>query len=196
MQPNETPIENRFGETVLEERRIQGISQKVLARELSERGLALDASAISRIEKGTRAIRLSEAALIADLLGFSLSDVEHPRDPQDDFARLQKGINTALLEAHAGAMLVATGIEEMFQLLNRQPQLLKLLEGESGPAPKNYSQYVKWVEARWLEKNWFATTLGVDYGSTVLRGAVLSLIRTVVSTVIDEERHVKYQETL
>lgn len=195
MQPNEMPIESRFGETVLEGRRVLRISQKTLAELLSQRNLALDASAISRIEKGTRAIRLNEAAAIADVLGFSLSDVENPRDPEVDFARLRKNFDGVLNTVFDSALSVAESVEELTWIIDRYPELLKQLGDESGRAPTNVTEYVRWVEARWQSTTWIVTTAGVEFESDALRDAVISLIHAVVSPVAEGPKRVEHKQT-
>lgn len=54
-------VEVDFGARVREARQIAGMTQRQLAD-----AVGLDASAISRLEQGSRAVRLGEAALIAD----------------------------------------------------------------------------------------------------------------------------------
>ena len=188
MQPNETPIEKRFGETVLEERRVNRISQKVLAGALSARGLMLDASAISRIEKGTRAIRLSEAAIIADVLGFSLADVQTPRDPKEDFARHRESFSAALRETHDAAEKVAMAVWEMDGVLYRHPDVLNPLEPWDEPAPTGITQYVEKIGAEWLKGKIF---VGLDLEEPGLRDAVLSVISDVVSKVVGSGEYVE-----
>ena len=188
MQPNETPIEKRFGETVLEERRVSRISQKVLAGALSARGLALDASAISRIEKGTRAIRLSEAAIIADVLGFSLADVQTPRDPKEDFARHRKSFDAALSETHDAAEKVAMAVWEMDGVLYRHPDVLNPVEPWDEPAPSGMTQYVEKIGAEWFAGRIF---VGLDLEEPGLGDAVLSVISDVVSKVVGSGEYVE-----
>ncbi|MCR4525662.1 helix-turn-helix domain-containing protein [Kocuria rhizophila] len=53
----------------------RGYSQKRLADELTARGVELDTSAVSRMEKGTRALRLSEAMAVADVLSTTLDQM-------------------------------------------------------------------------------------------------------------------------
>jgi transcriptional regulator with XRE-family HTH domain len=182
MQNNQVPIENRFGEEVLEVRRVGRMSQKDLSELLAQRGLMLDASAISRIEKGARAIRLSEAAVIAEVLGFSLSDVEHPRDPKDDFVRLRLSAEAALSAMHENSLQVADALLELTWLLERQPQLLKTLGNEFSAIPTNPTEYMEWARAEWLGKYWIATTIGTEFETSELREAVLTIIRDVAST--------------
>ena len=190
MQDYETPIENRFGEAVLNGRHRQGLSQKAMADLLTERGLALDASAISRIEKGARAIRLSEAAIIADVLGFSLADIERPRDPQDDLARLQKSIEAGLNASYEGAYQVARAMDEMVWVLGNEPQLLGSL-GDLGSTLTSFSQFVKSVEDAWYEKHVLASAVGYAFESIESRDAVTSLIRNVASRAVNSAKNAK-----
>ena len=190
MQYYESPIENRFGEAVLDGRHRQGLSQKAMADLLTERGLAVDASAISRIEKGARAIRLSEAAIIAVVLGFSLADIERPRDPQDDLARLKKSIEAGLSASYEGAYQVATAMDEMVWVLGNEPQLLESL-GDFGSTLTSFSQYVKSVEDAWYEKNILASALGYAFESIEVRDAVNALIRNVAGRAVNSAQNAR-----
>ena len=190
MQYYETPIENRFGEAVLDGRHRQGLSQKALADLLTERGLAVDASAISRIEKGARAIRLSEAAIIADVLGFSLADLERTRDPQDDLARLQNSIEAGLNASYLGAYQVSTAMDEIDWILGNEPQLLESL-GDFGSTLTSFSQYVKSVEDAWYKKHDMASAVGYAFESIEVRNAVSSLIRNVAGLAVDSAQNAK-----
>ena len=191
MQSNEKPIENRFGEAGLDGRRAQGMSQKVLADVLSEKGLALDASAISRIEKGARAICLSEAAIIAEVLGFTLAEIEHPRDPEHDFVRLRNSIDSGLEATWKSALQVAEAVEELDWLLEKHPELLQSV-WPSGVT--NVSQYVESIEARWFGPTNMAPTIGYEFESIELLEAVSSLIRNVALTAVDRGKHVEHPE--
>lgn len=67
-------IEIDFASSVREERDRLGWSQTRLAHELTRVGLPLDSTAITRIEKGERRIRLGEAWAIAAVMRFPFSD--------------------------------------------------------------------------------------------------------------------------
>jgi transcriptional regulator with XRE-family HTH domain len=190
MQSNEKPIENRFGEAVLENRRVLGISQKALADALSERGLSVDASAISRIEKGARAIRLSEAAIIAQVLGFTLSEVENPSDPKDDFARLRGTIDSGLEGTWKNASQVAEAVYELDWVLEKHPELLN----SEWPELTTVTQYVEAIEAHWFRPTHITPTLGYEFESIELLEAVSSLIRNVALTAVDRGKHGKHPE--
>jgi transcriptional regulator with XRE-family HTH domain len=194
MQSNQAPIENRFGEEVLASRNLQRISQKDLAEGLRSRGLNLDASAISRIEKGTRAIRLSEAALIAEALGFSLADVEHPREPLEEMTRVRKTLDASLSAAFQEALHVADAIQEMIWLIERDPQLLESL-GDGIVEPANLSEYVKSLELNWLGPTNVASAVGVDLESVELRDTARSLNSTVTTMAVGEVADGEHQAT-
>lgn len=183
MQTNNLSIEARFGEAVTDGRRVLRMSQKQLVEALSTRGLALDASAISRIEKGVRAIRLSEATVIADALGFSLSDIERPRDPVDDFGRRQRSIDAALSASHNGSLELAEAVEEMTWLIDRHPEVLESVPSEAGQ-PSSAAEYVAWIERSWRE-NFVASSVGPFFESEELRRAALALLVTVARSSLE-----------
>lgn len=64
-------VEQDFGKWVRARRKAKRMSQADLGK---RSGLALDASAISRIESGTRSVRLSEAVAIKQVFGYSTVD--------------------------------------------------------------------------------------------------------------------------
>ena len=49
-----------------------GMSQQKLADKLAEHGIAMDTSAVTRLEGGNRVIRLGEAIVISQVLNFSM----------------------------------------------------------------------------------------------------------------------------
>ncbi|GAA2748796.1 helix-turn-helix domain-containing protein [Amnibacterium kyonggiense] len=65
-------VDGSFGSAVQAVRTQRGLSQRAFAEALGGHGLSVDASAISRIENGTRAVRLSEAVAIAKVLEVQL----------------------------------------------------------------------------------------------------------------------------
>lgn len=68
-------------------RNLQGISQKALAANVCARlGYTVDGTAVTRIEKGQRLIRLGEAVAIADALGVPLAELM----PTDDTGGRQR----------------------------------------------------------------------------------------------------------
>lgn len=67
-----TPDE-AFGQNVALARGWKSLSQRELAQRLSAAGFKVDAPAVSRIEKGSRSVRLAEALIIADVLDIEIS---------------------------------------------------------------------------------------------------------------------------
>lgn len=69
---NERGINVQFGDLMRERREYRGWSQRQLAEMLQSANLHLDPSAVTRIERGTRDVKLAEAIAIASVLGFNL----------------------------------------------------------------------------------------------------------------------------
>lgn len=91
MQKNDASpsVEQTFGGAVKELRVRLGWSQQTLAEKLTAAGLSMDTSGVSRMEKGTRALRLSEALMVADALDVDLARLIRPREVLDAVARLE-----------------------------------------------------------------------------------------------------------
>lgn len=94
MQRTQTPLttEQTFGRAVNGTRSSKGWSQRELAERLSSAGIEVDASAVSRIEKGTRALRLSEAVVIAKVLGQSLPAMLSPYNDDHHVSALYEAV--------------------------------------------------------------------------------------------------------
>lgn len=65
-------MSKNFGKLLKDARASHGWTQRDVADKLEERGLKIDSSAITRLEKGQREPRLREAIEISELLDFSL----------------------------------------------------------------------------------------------------------------------------
>jgi transcriptional regulator with XRE-family HTH domain len=189
VQSDEPSIESRFGDAVLKGRQALGLSQKTLAHRLTERGLAVDASAISRIEKGGRAIRLSEAEVIANALGFTLADVEQALDPQDDFERRREAIGHALFAALQKCIDVADELDGLAWLVERHPEVMSSLDvSQDKSVPKDAPELIARIEQEWLHPSSapLHLTIGTSYLTTELRDAARSLLGAVAHSAIDE----------
>jgi transcriptional regulator with XRE-family HTH domain len=112
MQPTEynniqqSSAEARFGARVRELRMRKGLSQRELAERLV--GLNLDPTAITRIEKGVRALRLGESLALAHALGTSVEQIlQEIADPYVEIGRLEKEADEhrSMARAHATALL-------------------------------------------------------------------------------------------
>lgn len=74
-----TQGERELGRRVRELRVANGLSQAELANRMQAAGVALHASALTRIETGSRVLKASEAFVLADVLGQSVTDLREDR---------------------------------------------------------------------------------------------------------------------
>lgn len=110
MQQPQTDLttEQAFGQAVHAHRVQKGWSQRELAERLESAGVGVDASAVSRIEKGTRAVRLSEAVILAQVLDVPLETLLVPPGRLNVIHELEKDTfalrmeYTAVVEAVRG----------------------------------------------------------------------------------------------
>lgn len=110
---------------MLEARQKAGLSQRDLATKLGQLGLKIDPSAITRMEKGTRPVRLEEAVLIGRVLETSVGSLlgEPPEDLgqrlEDLGAAAAESLRQGLVEISTWLMRVA----EFEYLIDQDPQL-------------------------------------------------------------------------
>lgn len=183
MQSNEWTPEQRFGSMVFESRRALGMSQKELSDELVTQGLMLDNSAVSRIEKGTRALRLSEAIVIARVLRFSLADFEEAVPPAEDFARRRKSTEDALHIAHSALTVAADELNGLAFVAEGHPEVLQELTFDEPPA--SAVQLMDHLVQEW-HSNFVHSALGTRLPSEELRDAVRRVLGAVTETAVDE----------
>lgn len=73
-----------FARRLRQERIAKGIAQSELARRMSARlGSAIDGSAITRVEKGERSVKLEEAVAAADILAVPLASLVTDKSPEE-----------------------------------------------------------------------------------------------------------------
>ena len=90
----------QFGDLLLEARRKRDLSQRKLAEQLAEYGVAIDASAIMRMENGQREPKLSEAFALAAYLDFSLDTLEFaPKNTRLEYRSSRDAACRALITA-------------------------------------------------------------------------------------------------
>lgn len=95
--------EHVFAQRVRQLREAAKLSQAQLAAKLTAEGTKFDPSAITRLEKGTRMIRLNEAVAIADTFGVKLEEMLLPgRSLIDQIHHLE-----ALIQQQEGVMRLA-----------------------------------------------------------------------------------------
>lgn len=76
-------VSRQFGDLMRERRESRGWSQRQLAEMLHVVDLRLDPSAITRIERGTRDVKLTEAIAISNVLEFGLDEISY--SPEERF---------------------------------------------------------------------------------------------------------------
>lgn len=146
-------IEDAFARLVREHRQEKGWSQKKLADALATRGLVLDPTAITRIEKeGTRSIRLGEAVLIAEVLGIDLRD--DLEDTAHRVAKLRQQANHHMHEARRALELWVSAVGELNATLRQDPKGVELLNLPADSKPTSVDQYLQEVHGRLANTDW------------------------------------------
>lgn len=143
--------EKIFGQAVNRFRISRQMSQRDLAEELTELGMSVDASAVSRIEKGSRSVRLSEAVIIASALRVDLDTLlAQTKSPADKLASLRRKVESSLTDA---ALPVAWSMLSMWEVvyhLEKHPELLvDAPELEDVESPQDYLKYLAELLPEW-----------------------------------------------
>lgn len=113
--------EDRFSARLLELRRAAGLSQTELAGRVG-----LDPTAITKIEKRSRSLRLNEAVALASALATTVDQLIRPTIERDAVVRLLHGYMDDL------AVLGANAAAEWKSAEKRLSALLKELERDDG----------------------------------------------------------------
>lgn len=103
------PTEEVFGQRLRENRTAARLSQRELAEEMQAEGFDWHQTTVQRVETGKRSVRLSEAVVIARILGITLDlMLRPPRDDQrglkDEFELISEQYNL-LYDQHTYAQL-------------------------------------------------------------------------------------------
>ncbi|CPR83082.1 prophage regulatory ptotein [Mycobacteroides abscessus subsp. abscessus] len=176
-------IETGFGERVRDFRIERGWTQRQLAERLS-----LDASAVSRLEQGTRAIRLGEAAQIAEVLGIDFADlVFGDLDPVSELQDLRNAADSHMRITRRAAVLMTSAFLEVVEFLEENPTLLGALESTDLAAPASAEDYLEWVCKRVDYVFQTPETSNKIYvENKTRRGQLRSLLEAVIATVITD----------
>ncbi|ALE91849.1 hypothetical protein AOC05_05095 [Arthrobacter alpinus] len=125
------------------------LSQRDFAAKLTEKGMPVDASAVSRIENGTRSVRLVEALTIAEVLDTELDWlVSGSKSISQQFTSMRKRATNALLELGEPVTAAAYHLWETRWFLSKNPELLGELSDEELGAPSDADSYLSWVASR------------------------------------------------
>lgn len=142
-------VESEFGESVKRTRTRMGLSQRAFAQRLTDAGLVLDASAISRIEQGKRAVRLGEAAVIANALDVDLDDLVYGGlVPERQLQSYRRDANQHMSDARRSLFQMLEAFRETDDFLAEYPDLVSELADETSSAPESVEEYLDWVADR------------------------------------------------
>lgn len=153
-QPSEStklaqPVEQTFGAEVARLRSLLDMSQRAFATKLTERGMAVDASAVSRIESGARALRLSEALIISDVLNVDIDMlISGARTDAQEFRSIRRLADLTMGQLQDAALDFLAAFSNVSDFLNEHPELLVELEDENVGKPETPRDYLKWVGQR------------------------------------------------
>lgn len=114
-----------FGEAMREARAHLGISQRKLAELLEDLGMKIDPSAITRIEKGQREPKFTEAVAISDVLGIQLGNFSY--SPTAIFQSHMAAATVNMSEARRAIISAGRSINRAVESLSdeAEQQLLK-----------------------------------------------------------------------
>lgn len=145
---DETPEES-FGRMVAFTRERKGMSQREFASELSRIGMKVDGPAVSRLEKGARALKLSEAFKVAEALDVDLELLlSITRSPAEEFRRRREGLEYPAGELAENGASFFDQMSDIELLLSRHPELLE----PASRHPHGESDFPEWFVRTLIEK--------------------------------------------
>lgn len=129
---DEQTFDKSFGVRVKEARDKRKWSQRKLAEELAVLGVKLDPSAVTRIERGSREVKLREAAAIAAALAVPLQDLAPPPNstPREQFLSCIGSAGEQGTAARQALAAMAMYYAMALHLLEHDPDLLPELGAE------------------------------------------------------------------
>lgn len=109
-----------FGRNLRAAREQKGWSQRELAAALQTRGVKLDPSAVTRIERGTREVKLREAATMANCLNVDLNELLIPQinDPLSRALQIRGQAASCLRAAWIGFAQFGMLVQSLTDLLD------------------------------------------------------------------------------
>jgi transcriptional regulator with XRE-family HTH domain len=116
-----------FGENVRRARTVKGWSQRRLAEALDIRGVKLDPSAVTRIERGAREVKLREAAAIAQCLDIDIQELITPagREPLAVIIQTLKSATDRMQAGRSALAEMASYLRAVEALLSQNPELVE-----------------------------------------------------------------------
>lgn len=144
-QTQEAVFDTQFGARVRHYRESRGVSQRELAQRLTSQGAAIDASGISRIEKGARTAKAFEAVALAEALDVQVKHLIHGDSALMDLNGVRRELSTYLNDMQSAVYSVAATTSDVEGMLAENPELLDGLGGDDRSplsAPEDYPAYV------------------------------------------------------
>lgn len=139
MQIDQTKsIEKQIGAEISRVRKIRKLTQRQFADALSLAGMNVDATAVSRLEKGERSLRIAECVIIADVLRMGIESLL--RGVQTPAQRMRETIREADLAIASAQQNLWTWLAHHYDAkltLERLPELLKAFTPEL-QSPEDY----------------------------------------------------------
>lgn len=180
--------EASFGEKVRSARRKRRWTQRELGAMVN-----LDASAISRLEAGTRAIRLGEASQIARALNEGLDELvfgEGP-SPHAQLEVVRSETNELMTKVHYTAVDVVRRFVRIIDLLEKHDELFEDLSNFAGDGrPTSIDEYLERVAERALEKygpeQRNHVVVESEKRATQLHAILAAIIHRIVRTEADD----------
>ncbi|MDQ0103701.1 transcriptional regulator with XRE-family HTH domain [Paenarthrobacter nicotinovorans] len=125
------------------------MSQRAFAKKLTDRGMAIDASAVSRIESGSRALRLTEALIISDVLNVDIDLlISGARTETQEFRTRRRYADLTMGQLEDAALDFLAAFGNVNDYLQAHPELLVELDDDNLGRPASTDQYLDWVGSR------------------------------------------------
>lgn len=126
-----------FGASLRELRMAKGMSQRELAQRAAGYGVKIDPTAITRIERGERDVRLGEGYILAFLVGANLSAMA-TRDPMIRYHEQEAAVRQALIAARESLVQALGHLAEVRAELAGLPDALR----ETEWSPEEWPRYM------------------------------------------------------
>jgi transcriptional regulator with XRE-family HTH domain len=123
-----------FGQNLRDARLRKGWSQRRLADVLESRGVRLDPSAVTRIERGSRDVKLREAAVFAECLDVELQQLMSPTglDPLAMVLELLRNADGKVRVGRSALAEMALNVHAADAFLQLRPEVVEELRQHRG----------------------------------------------------------------
>lgn len=162
-QQSSAAVDTRFGAAVSAGRQVRRLSQRDFAVLLTRLGMPVDASAVSRIEAGTRSVRLREAEVIAQALDMNLGALLLGDETTESQFRASLDRSAiALGTARRPIVNLMMWTQGLMEEARKEPALLDACRG-SHP-PKTWAEIPRWLIENYLplRRGEVDASIGID----------------------------------